>query len=62
MQSITALAGGRTVVSRRTLIGQLPFIKDVDAELEQIEAEQQEAEEMFGAAMFPAAPVPADEE
>lgn len=45
IDNISKLAGGRTVTSRRTLVGQLPFVDDVDDELEQIDKEETEEAE-----------------
>lgn len=52
IQNIAALSGGRTVASQRTLVGQLPFVKDVDEELDQIAKERQAAMDEFGTGLF----------
>ena len=52
IQNITALSNGRTVASQRTLIAQLPFIRDVDKELEQINEEREAAMTEYGDGLF----------
>lgn len=42
VDNLTKLSGARPLASQRTLIGQLPFIRDVDAELQQLATEEQE--------------------
>lgn len=47
IDNISKLSGGRTVVSQRTLIDQLPFVEDVDEELDQIKKEEKEARDEY---------------
>lgn len=40
-------------LSNRTLVSQVPFVDNVDAELEQLEKEKQEAADLYGGGAFP---------
>ena len=48
--TLTTLAGGRTIISRKTLVNQLPYIKDTEQEIKQIEEEETEAAQQSGPA------------
>lgn len=48
-QLVSQLKGA---VSNRTLLGQIPFVKDVDSELEELTAEKEANISMFGGNMF----------
>ena len=52
--NLTALAGGRTITSQKTLIKQNPYVEDVEEEFAQIEAEEKEALENSAEFGFPA--------
>ena len=49
---IANIAVSRGLVSDRTLLAQHPYVKDVDAELEQLEEEKKKAMEDFGGDLF----------
>ncbi len=49
---ITNIRSSDGIISRRTQLEQHPWVKDVDEELERLEAEQQENMEKYGAGLF----------
>lgn len=52
LQNLSMLANGRQLASRRTLISQIPFVKDVEEEIQLIDEEKEKALSAYGEELF----------